>query len=113
MNYELGQIFEGVYPPEAAEWCNLSQGTDEPCAIEEIESIDNHRRFMIVSTKPTETARNQARINELQSYLDSTDWYVARFAETGIEIPEEIKRQRQEAREEISRLRQNAIPVSL
>ena len=45
------------------------------------------------------------KIAELQQYLDDTDWYAVRFAETGIEIPEEVKQKRQEAREEISNLR--------
>lgn len=47
------------------------------------------------------------RIDELQKYLDETDWYAVRFAETGVEIPDEIKAERQAAREEISRLRDN------
>lgn len=47
------------------------------------------------------------RIAELQNHLDETDWYAVRFAETGVEIPDEIKVERQSAREEISRLRDN------
>lgn len=46
-------------------------------------------------------------IEEYQTYLDATDWYVVRFAETGVEIPEEVKQRRQEAREKISELREN------
>lgn len=45
------------------------------------------------------------RIAELQNYLAATDWYAVRFAETGVEVPAEIKAERQAAREEISRLR--------
>lgn len=48
---------------------------------------------------------NAERIAELQSYLNETDWYAVRFAETGAEIPEDIKTARQSAREEISHLR--------
>ncbi len=48
---------------------------------------------------------NSERITELQNYLNATDWYAVRFAETGAEIPEDIKAARQSAREEISRLR--------
>lgn len=36
-------------------------------------------------------------------YLSLTDWYVIRFIETGVEIPEEIKLKRQEARNSIVR----------
>jgi hypothetical protein len=41
----------------------------------------------------------------LQAYLDSTDWYVTRYAETGKAIPEDILAQRSAARERISELR--------
>lgn len=57
-----------------------------------------------VPEKPQELI-NHERIAELQEYLNSTDWYVARYSETGIEIPEEVKAERQKAREEISELR--------
>lgn len=43
-------------------------------------------------------------IEALQSYLKNTDWYSIRFAETGKSIPEDIKRNRQIARDRISEL---------
>ena len=43
MTFEIGQIFEGNYPPEAALWCN-KQGN---CYIEEIEKLNGNRRFQI------------------------------------------------------------------
>lgn len=52
-----------------------------------------------------EEQRKQQRIAELEEYLKSTDWYAIRFADTGEEIPADIKKARQEARDEISRLR--------
>ncbi len=36
---------------------------------------------------------------EAQAYLNSTDWYVVRFAETGVAIPQEVTDKRAEARE--------------
>lgn len=39
----IDQVFEGVYPPEAAMWCN-QQGN---CYIEEIDALDGKRRFQI------------------------------------------------------------------
>ena len=108
MNEEfyIGQIFEKKYPPEAAIWCNNSQSSENPCCMQEIEPIDGVRRFQIVANpEPTEEALKQRRIDELQSYLISTDWYAIRFADTGEPIPDEIKQKRQEARAEISRLR--------
>lgn len=55
--------------------------------------------------KKPQSVIDAERIAELQKYLDETDWYAVRFAETGVEIPAEIKAERQAAREEISRLR--------
>lgn len=56
-----------------------------------------------VTSIPNPTTDEQ--ITELQKYLNETDWYVVRFSETGVEIPEEVKQKRQEAREKISVLR--------
>lgn len=41
----------------------------------------------------------------LLKYLSDTDWYVNRFAETAVEIPDDIKVKRSEARERISAIR--------
>lgn len=41
------------------------------------------------------------------AFLQSTDWYVTRFAETGKPIPEEISKKRAECRETLSK--QNAV----
>lgn len=106
-NFYINQIFENEYPLEAADFCNESQGSETPCYIKEIEPVDGVRRFQIVrNEEPTESEITQNRIIELESYLSSTDWYAVRFAETGVEIPEDVKQQRQSAREEISRLRE-------
>lgn len=59
MEYEIGQIFDGTYPPEAAQWCNDGQLYH----IEEIESQGTTtdpitgetvplRRFQIVENPP-------------------------------------------------------------
>ena len=60
--------------------------------------------FPILVDYPPPT--NEVRIQELQNYLDSTDWYAIRFADTGEPIPEDIKNKRQQAREGISVLRE-------
>ena len=59
--------------------------------------------------KPVEVAereRIQARIDELQTYLVETDWYVIRYADTGVAIPVDVRADRQEARVEIETLRE-------
>lgn len=53
----------------------------------------------IVNTKLT-PEQIQENINaEARQYLQSTDWYVVRFYETGVAIPEDIKEERQRQRE--------------
>lgn len=111
MDYYIGQIFENEYPPEAADFCNQSQGGDAACYIKEIEPDGEIRRFQIVENeKESEEDVKKRRIVELESYLSSTDWYAVRYAETGVAIPDEIKVKRQSAREEISSLREEIKP---
>jgi hypothetical protein len=48
--FTVGQIFDGIYPPEAAQWCN-----ENKCYITEIEPFEGVRRFMIEATpEPSE-----------------------------------------------------------
>lgn len=63
--------------------------------------------ILIDPPKPTEEEIAKSKINQLESYLKETDWYVIRYSDSGIEIPKEIKSKRQEAREEISKLRES------
>lgn len=119
-NFHENQIFEQEYPPEAADFCNDSQGTDDRFHIAEIDSITREeqdeegntvtktiRRFQIVrNAEPTADEITKQRISELEAYLNSTDWYAVRYAETGVEIPDDVKTGRQEARDEISTLRE-------
>lgn len=42
---------------------------------------------------PQETVNERARL-----YLNSTDWYIARFTETGTPIPQDVLQKRKEAR---------------
>lgn len=109
---------------EAADFCNESQSTENRFHIAEIDSITRDeqdeegnataktiRRFQIVrNPEPTTNELNEWRISELESYLNSTDWYAVRYAETGVEIPVDIKTARQAARDEISALREQLIP---
>lgn len=58
-----------------------------------------------VLEKIDNTPTKKERINSLEQFLSNTDWYATRYAETGVEIPADVKQARQEAREEISKLR--------
>jgi hypothetical protein len=48
-----------------------------------------------------ESLLNQQK-TQAREYLNSTDWYAARLAETGTAIPEDVLAQRQAARELLS-----------
>lgn len=96
---EIGSVYA-----ETATWCN-----ENNAMLEEIEPEGNIRRFKVVPVpEETEEEKREFRIAELQNYLNNTDWYAVRCAETGVEIPDEIKAERQAAREEISRLREES-----
>jgi hypothetical protein len=114
------QIFEETYPMEAADFCNESQSTENRFHIAEIDSVTREeqdeegnttaktiRRFQIVrNAEPTTNELNERRISELEFYLNSTDWYVVRRTDTGVEIPPDVAAARQDARDEISTLRE-------
>lgn len=107
MTFYIGQLFENEYPQEAADFCNSSQGGDNPCYVKEIEQMNGKRMFKIVPNEPTsEKEIKQEEIQKYQNYLNETDWYVYRAMDTGDQMPAEVKQKRQEARDEISRLRE-------
>ena len=50
MEFHIGQVFQGVYPPEAADWCNSTQRA----YIVERDAVDGERQFEIVAVpEPT------------------------------------------------------------
>ena len=61
--------------------------------------------ILIDPPEPTEEELALQRYYDLKEYLRETDWYAFRYIETQAEIPGEIKTKRQEARAEISKLR--------
>ena len=73
MNFEIGQIFEGEYPPEAAMWCT----THGDRWIEEIEAVDGLRRFQIVKApEPTDADIAERVRAKRDRRLAETDWYM-------------------------------------
>ena len=68
--FNIGQIFEGEYPPEAADWCN----NRADCFIDEIESVNYVRRFQIkVVPVPDAEELKQLEISEIKAELDELD----------------------------------------
>lgn len=54
-----------------------------------------------VLPEPTPEQLQEQINNDARAFLESTDWYVVRFAETGVVIPQDISAARQAARERI------------
>lgn len=68
MNFELGQIFEGEYPPEAAVWCN----TRGDCSIQQIDG-----KYQIVENPPVSIGVLAENVrSERDRRLAETDWYM-------------------------------------
>ena len=70
MTFEIGQVFEGEYPPEVALWCG-----ENNAHIEEIEAFDGVRQFKIVAnpepTKEEIEAHIQKQLTDaVQNVLD-------------------------------------------
>lgn len=69
--YYIGQIFEGEYPPEAAQWCN----SGNTAYIAEIEPIEDVRRFEIKAI-PAPTAEDRQREFESEFFnVQGYGWY--------------------------------------
>lgn len=104
-NFYVGQIFEDIYPVEAAKWCNQYQKK-----MAEIDPTDV-RRFQIQEIpEPSVEETKQARIAELKSELNSTDYKIIKCFEcslAGEELPYDIATlhaRRQTIRDEINEL---------
>lgn len=72
MEFEIGQIFEGMYPPEAAEWCN-ERGD---CYISEIDAVDGVRRFEIKEIPQPTPADKETEFNK--QFFNTSLGYVRR-----------------------------------
>lgn len=68
MAFEIGQIFEGEYPPEVSEFCN-SRGD---CSIKQVDG-----KYQIVANPPVslEVLAENVR-SERDRRLAETDWYM-------------------------------------
>ena len=67
--YEIGQIFEGIYPPEAAIWCN-----ENNAFITELESENDTRIFQIQEVpSPTLEEVKNIKIAEFKTTRDTLE----------------------------------------
>lgn len=88
------EVIEATYDEEGVELTpkTLSDGT--PTFEQYLEFIVPNLDSSLVENYILEREKV-----DKQKYLDDTDWYVIRFAETGVAIPEYILAKRQEARD--------------
>ena len=68
-------------------------------AKEPLTSITDEESFAITNPPPTPEQLEKLARAEAQAYLNSTDWYYARLAETGQAVPEGVVVKRFESRE--------------
>lgn len=67
--------------------------------------IEVDGEYVLTTDTKVKEKKAKERIEELEQYLKDTDWYAIRKADNDEEMPEDIKTARQDARDEISRLR--------
>lgn len=91
MDFYIDQKFDGVYPPEAAFWCN-ERGD---CHIQQVDSgyqiVENH--------KPTDTELAEDIRTKRDSLLSETDYYLMPDYPSDSNNLEEIKKYRQDLRD--------------
>lgn len=73
MGFHIGQVFQGVYPPEAADWCNSTQRA----YIVERDAVDGERQFEIVAVpEPTQEELAASVRAERDRRIAPTDYLV-------------------------------------
>lgn len=97
---------------EETKACSVGVGTDEEfyksigMKLMDVEQAWNGSWYLAgyCPEKPKENILRE-ELAEQQDILSSTDWYAIRFADSGVEIPADIKAKRQAARERIDEIR--------
>lgn len=96
MDFFIGKIFEGVYPPEAAVWCNAGG----EAYIKEIEPMGSVRRFQIVKApEPTDEELSTQARTERDRKIAKTDYYMMSDYPSNPQNLEELKVYRQALRD--------------
>ena len=77
-----------------------AKATEFGTSLDEYEVViaECESKFVYPSAEEIEAELLAQRKQEALNYLASTDWYVTRLLETGVEIPEEVSKLRAEAR---------------
>lgn len=82
--YYIGQIFDDMYPSDAADWCN-----NNDAIIVEIEPENEVRRFRIDAIpEPTVDVKKQAVRAVRDAYINDIEWRVSRYRDQKeIQVP--------------------------
>ena len=96
MDFFIGKIFEGEYPPEAAVWCNAGG----EAYIKEIEPKGIVRRFQIVkASEPTDEELSAQARTDRNRKIAKTDYYMMSDYPSNPQNLEELKVYRQALRD--------------
>lgn len=91
MAFEIGQIFEGGYPPEAAVWCN----TRGDCSIQQVDG-----KYQIVENPPVSLGILAENVrSERDRRIAETDYYMMPDYPADPETLEVVKRYRKALRD--------------
>jgi len=71
-------------------------GNIYPLTSEEITEVESYIESV---SADEELSEQMARVHQSRKILQSTDWYVVRYMDTGKDIPDNIKKLREKARE--------------
>ena len=82
---ENDPIFESLVEVTDEEFNQLLQEANKN--HKEIKGDEEGKPILVDYPEPTGKEKANARISELEHFLDETDWYAIRFADTGEPIP--------------------------
>ena len=91
MGFEIGQIFEGEYPPEAAAWCN----TRGDCSIQQVDGGYQ----IIQNPEPDDSMVAEAIRDKRDNLIGETDYYLMPDYPSNPQNLEELKVYRQALRD--------------
>lgn len=91
MDFSIGKVFEGEYPPEAAVWCNTRGG----CSIQQVDG-----KYQIVENPPVSIGVLAENVrSERDRRLAETDYYMMPDYPSDPNNIEEMKAYRQSLRD--------------
>lgn len=91
MDFSIGKVFEGEYPPEAAVWCN----TRGDCSIQQVDG----RYQIIQNPEPDDSMVAKAIRDKRDNLIGETDYYLMPDYPSNPQNLEELKGYRQALRD--------------